>query len=163
MGLQKEVDQMDGFMKDIQKEIKDAADPFKLRMPGMFDKTKGSVEGLIKLRDTTKEKYIKVLELLQMDKNMSGEKFCVCWDKFFCPDTKLLRFDAKVKSKFVIPAFCADKPYTPDDMQILWGIKEWSEPKLKKQNDGDEKGGDKEDGEKMTMTRTKRRRSEARR
>jgi len=144
-GLKATTQQMKGFVQEILKEVQDDSDPFKLRMPSLFGDAEKSVNALVKLRDETKTKYQEVLKYLALDKNLQADKFCMIWDRFFVPEARLLsaRFEGPLRSKFIIPNFCSDKPFTGQHLQILWGFEEWQEEEKeeKQRRGGDGKKG----------------------
>merc|ERR1712085_175809 len=123
-------------LESILKEIPDNdKDPFKLTMPVMFAKAEAAVNELVKLREKTQEDYKKMLKQLNMESSLKADDFCMMWDKFLVPEGLILAFDPQQRSKFIIPKFCADKSFYPDDLSVLWGFKA---PKVEKKKEEDE-------------------------
>merc|ERR1719210_745218 len=93
---------MKGYITEILKEFNDDTDPFKLRMPALFKKAEDSVNKLVTLRDETKEKYKSLLKFLAMEPTVQADKFCAMWDNFLVPESRLLKFDKSMQTKFII-------------------------------------------------------------
>lgn len=125
-GMKAHAGQMKGFLKQILGELNDDSDAFKLRMPGLFGDAEKSVNGLVELRDNTKAKYAQLLKYLAMDSTLPADKFCVMFDNFFVPESRLLG-DSQLKSKFILPVFCSDKPCTGQNLRVLWGFQDFKE------------------------------------
>lgn len=138
-GIQKQCDAMQSSFGELLKEFKDATDPFKLRMPAMLRRIAASVNDLVKMRDDVKSKYASMLNLLGLDANMKGTDFCILFDDFMVPNTRLLAFEEATRSRFIVPAFCADRSFTSNDVLVLWGIKPFEEPKPKHESRKDQK------------------------
>merc|ERR1712194_43469 len=153
--IQKNCQMQKSTLDTIIKETTDAKDAFKQTMPALFQKAETMVEDLAKLRDKTKADYQTMLKSLHMEKSMKADDFCLMWDQFLVPEHRLLGFDPAQRGKFVIPKFCADKVFYPDDLAILWGFKELPIP-TKKDKDG---GGD--DGKKKKDKKHKFKKSDA--
>merc|ERR1719215_1061193 len=126
--LDKECKEIGAMLKECIQDIDDPADEFRTRMPEMFAAAEKSVKDLMDLSQQTWERYRELLAIFNMDSKMKTDEFCMLWDNFFVPTTKVDAQDPAIKAKYINPYFCNDdKAPGASDILMFWGIQEWNE------------------------------------
>lgn len=134
VALKAELDERFETMQMIMQYFDDPADEFRMRMPGEFAKAKESIDGLVLLKDSVKDKYAKLLAWFKIA-GMKSSDFCLIWDQLFVPADLVLNKPDKLKKEMMIPCFCRNKPFSIDDFMVLWEFREPDEDMKKKKRE----------------------------
>ncbi|CAK9112213.1 unnamed protein product [Durusdinium trenchii] len=119
--LHSEFVQKHEMMQMILSYFEDPADPFKLQMPKIYLEAKDKLDELNTLKDTAKAQVLKWFKVQAMKSN----EFCLLWDNLLIPANMIINADMKMKKEFMLPTFCQNKPFSAEDLQILWSFKEF--------------------------------------
>merc|ERR1719162_2597013 len=91
-------------MQMILQYFEDPADPFRLRMPEEFAKAKECIDDLVNLKDSAKDRYLKLLSWFKIA-GMKSSEFCLIWDNLLVPGDLILNKGEKVKKEVMMPMF----------------------------------------------------------